>query len=308
MRGTSSLHPVLGALLLSAVLAACTPEAEPPGNGEAPTSDLVFSFVVLADPHIAGPVAHVDRLNAAVAWVNAHLEERAIERVVVLGDIGWSGGLETARNSLDALAVPYVPVLGDNAVQVGDEQAFEETFAPRFAALSWELAAWNRAALPVWHDAVDGDAWLQNTRFEHSGVLFISQDWNARGVSGALGEFGELNDVAGGSWSWLESALTGASERPRESIVLLSHVPMAPAVFDLAERERFAALVSPFGDQIFANFGGHLHVDYEEEFVEAGYATYVTDATWDDEITLRLVEVWSDGLAMSYEQELIVVD
>ena len=298
----------LGLLLLVACSVGGPPVDDDDATGDPPEAEHLFDFVVIADPHIAGPVDHEIRLAAAVSWVNDHREEYGIELVVVLGDIGWSGGLDPARDHLDGLDVPYVPIIGDNEVQTGEEQLFDEAFAAQYETLSSSLVDWAKAPLPVWHDLADEETWLQNTRFEHGGVLFVSQDWNARGVTGVLGEFGELNDVSGGSWEWLEAALSDAPERPDESIVLLSHVPMAPGFFDVAERARFSDLVTPIGDKVFANFAGHLHDDYEEEFPESGYTTVITDATWDDEITVRRVSVSGDGASMSYAQELVVIE
>jgi hypothetical protein len=242
-----------------------------------------------------------------VDWVNTHHQEYGIDLVLVLGDIGWSGGLSTSRTLLDGLEIPYVPVIGDNVVVTGGEAAFEETFGPVLSGLEGSVTGWARADLPVWHDSAEADAWLQNTRFEHEGVLFVSQDWNVRDATGILAEFGEFNDVPGGSWEWLDAALADAGSRPKESVILLSHIPMAPVAFDVSERARFAARIAKIKDKVFANFAGHLHVDYEEDFPDAGYSTYVTDATWDDEITLRRVSVSGDGAAMTYVQELVFV-
>jgi hypothetical protein len=139
-------------------------------------------------------------------------------------------------------------------------------------------------------------------------VLFVSQDWNIRHETGLLAEFGDLNDVPGGSWEWLTQSLQGVEQRPDESVCILSHVPMAPISFDLDERTRFAELVAPISEKVFANFAGHLHVDYEEEFPQKGYATYVTDALWDDENTVRAVQVLGNKAERAYEQELVILD
>ena len=125
------------------------------------------------------------------------------------------------------------------------------------------------------------------------------------GTTGIPAEFGELNDVKGGSWEWLDAALEGVEERPDESVILLSLMfPWLP--WPLTSRSaRFASRIAPVKSKVFANFAGHLHVNYEEHFPEDGYSTYVTDATWDDEITLRRVSVFGDGERMIYEQELL---
>lgn len=299
----------LGCALLLATQPACSTALDDDDSAlPEPDAEHLFDFVIIADPHIAGSISHEDRLRSAVSWVNEHREEYGIELSLILGDIGWGAGLVPSRELLDGLSVPYVPVIGDNVVVSGGEQGFEETFSSTWDALAGELSAWEKAALPVWHDAAARDTWLSNTRFEHGGLLFISQDWNVRDTTGIMAEFGELNDVEGGSWEWLDAALEGVEERPDESVILLSHVPMAPVAFDLEERERFASRIAPVKTKVFANFAGHLHVNYEEHFLDAGYSTYVTDATWDDEITLRRVSVYGDGERMSYEQELVVVE
>lgn len=277
----------------------------PPESAE---MEHLFDFVIIADPHIAGPVAHEERLASAVVWINEHRDEYGIDLTLVLGDIGWGEGLPPALGLLEVLTMPFVPVIGDNVVASGGEEDFETTFASTFEALATELEAWERADLPVWHNSAEAEAWLQNVRFEHKGVLFISQDWNVRDTTGIMAEFGELNDVKGGSWDWLGAALQGAEDRADESILVLSHVPMAPVSFDLEERARFAELIAPIRDKVYANFAGHLHVDYEEEFPGAGYSTFVTDATWDDAISLRRVSVYGDGERMNYQQHLVVVD
>ena len=307
---TSACSWMGAALLLMGCPTASTPTTEPPPDPppvEPGPEKHLFSLAIIADPHIAGQLDHEERLETAVEWINQEAIDRDIQLVLVLGDIGWGEGLARARELLDGLQPTWVPIIGDNVIQYGDEEGFEETFSDQFEHLSTTLEGWDRAATPVWHDATDDLAWLQNFVFDHRGVRFIGQDWNIRGLSGILAEFGDFNDVPGGSWEWLEAALVGAEKRAAESIVLLSHVPIAPFSFDVAEQERFADLIQPIGDWVYANFAGHLHLDYEEDFPDVGYATYVTDATWDDENVIRLVEVRGNAATTSYVHEVVEV-
>ncbi len=302
MRTLPPLVAVLGMLLACGCVGDEYPV--PPGGIE-----HLFSFVVIADPHIAGPIDHEARLQIAIDWINEYQAEHSIEVVLVLGDIGWNDGLARAAQLLGDLELPWVPIIGDNVVQTSGDESFAQTFAPHLEELESTLGTWSIAPQPVDDDRQgSGVAWLQNLQFEHRGVLFVSQDWNIRHLHGNLAEFGDFNDVPGGSWEWLEAALDGAEQRLDESVVLLSHVPMAPAIFRVDDRARFADLVAPIGDKVYGNFAGHLHVDYDEDFPEAGYSTFVTDATWDDEVRIRLVRVLGNEVERRYEHQLLNLD
>ena len=74
---------------------------------------------------------HDARLQAAVAETNARIEAEGIELVFILGDIAWGDGYDLAHAALSELAVPWVPVLGDNPIQVGEETGFEDAFSSR---------------------------------------------------------------------------------------------------------------------------------------------------------------------------------
>ncbi|MFT7520434.1 MAG: hypothetical protein ACI9MC_002580, partial [Kiritimatiellia bacterium] len=107
-------------------------------TAESPTTAVLthqFSFVVVADPHIASAPEHLQRLQGAVEWINAAAIDEKIEVVMVVGDIGWSGGLPRAQQALDALTMPYVPIIGDNEVHIGAEERFDEVFGAHLDSL-----------------------------------------------------------------------------------------------------------------------------------------------------------------------------
>ncbi len=298
-------------------LVACRPEVvpspepptEPPTEAEGPgPMDPLFSFVVIADPHVAGGETNRARLEIAVDWINENAVDRDIELVVIVGDIGWGAGLQDSRDVLDVLEPSWVPVIGDNVIASGEDQTWDAMFGSQLDALGDQLDGWARAPVPVQDDRIPGDAWLQNNRFEHEGVLFVGVDWNIRHLSGSLAEFGNFNDVPGGSWEWLLESLDGVEERLDESVVLLSHVPMLPGLFYVADVDTFEGLVQPIADKLYGNFAGHIHFNHDEEFPEAGYHTHVTDATWDDNLSIRLVNVTGNEEARAYEQQLLILD
>ena len=89
-------------------------------TGCPPSEPPIFSFAVFADPHVyGGPSSeNAQRLSRCVEWVNTHKddEDKLIELVFIVGDIG--GNFSTAKDILDGLTVPYLPIIGDNDVHV----------------------------------------------------------------------------------------------------------------------------------------------------------------------------------------------
>lgn len=275
--------------------------------GEPPLVPL-FAFAIVTDSHVTGSGANADRLAAAVAWINANAFARGIEVVLVLGDIGWDGGLGLSRTLLDGLEVPYVPVTGDNEVHADDEEAFATTFADRYALLSTAFAGWQQAAAPVWNPEAGQESWFTNVAFEHRGVRFVGLDWAARGVEGLEGEMGDLHDFDGGTWRWFEGVFAALPKDAAESIVLFSHMPMHFGAFWLDEMSAIESLLGPSGGAVYADMAGHVHLTYERAVSGGGYVVYATDGTFDDENTLRLVIVEGNGARFVYTHELIVVD
>ena len=295
-------------LVLVLVLAGC-PSQRPADSGDSVESDLreLFGFVVLADPHIAGSLDHEERLIQAVDWINENAPKQGLELVLVVGDIGWGSGLERSRELLDALEIPYVPLMGDNEVQTEDEERFTEVYASQFERLSDELEGWYKTEGPVVHPPSGDQTWLQNLRFEHKGVLFVGVDTVIRGVRGRLGDLGSLNDYPGGSWPFLQDVVADAEFRAEESIVLAGHVPIMLGALDVRQMAEVATVLGPVGEYVYAHFAGHLHIDHEQDLEEQGMALYVTDATWDDEISLRVVQVSGNEHRMAYAHQTVVV-
>ena len=267
-----------------------------------------FTFAVIADTHVVSANKSHDRLVAAVDWINKEAKGRDIELVLVLGDIAWGKGLAIANADLSALHVPWVPIIGDNEIAGGSEQAYEETFGPHLAQLATEFDDFVRAPLPV--TAADGSMlWLQNMAFSHRGVRFVGFDTAARIDHFIRSEQGHLHEVPAGTWPWLAGEIAKVGDMADESVVLFSHIPMhlSPGGFDEAEMAQITALIGPVGHKVYAHFSGHYHGEVTEEVKDAGYTAYVTDATWDDEVRVRLVEVSGNGARFEYSHQLIDV-
>ena len=301
-------------LLLILLLVACAAPEVPQDDDDddateepAPEAEHLFSFAILADPHVVNEGENAQRLQQTVDWITENEDPRSIELVLVVGDIGWGGGLEISRDILDALPMPYVPILGDNPIQVGDEQAWNATFGPHLDALADQLDNWIRGPVAGWTPVQEVEAWFQNAAFDYGGLRFVMLDWNTRHRGGLLSELADLHDFEGGSFPFFEEQLATLSEGWDENVVLASHHPMHIPSFTEGELAQITEQTEPHSHRVFADFAGHYHADGHEVIEDGGYEVFVTDATWDDEITIRLVEVWGDGVALQYVQDLIVL-
>ena len=78
-----------------------------------------------------------------MTWINDNAQEHQIELVPVLGDVGWGEGLTTAKDLLETLTVPYLPIIGDNEIVYGDEANFASVFAPQMEWLADNTTDWS---------------------------------------------------------------------------------------------------------------------------------------------------------------------
>lgn len=300
--------PILACLL--ACLLACRPAApgqilpaadSAPDTGAAPH---LLRFAVIADPHVYDPAGeNAARLAAAVEWIN----DEAPDLVLVLGDIGWGDGLIPARDILSGLSAPWVPINGDNEIQNGGDDAnYDAAYLEIYDALAVTLEGWRRAGTPVTDPVSGQQVWLQNVAFTHRGVRFVGLDWASRVIDPLLGEVGDLHDFPGGTLAWLEAALAAGVDAPPEGIVLFSHIPMHLVGFTAADNDRLQAVIRPSGGQVWADLAGHYHVDARET-APAGYEVIVTDAAWDDAISVRIVDVRGDDRGFLYTDQIGIV-
>ena len=288
-------------------------DTSPPADTGEPPLEFRFSFAVFADPHLTTSLDHEERLAAAVDWVNQAAGDRGIGLVFVVGDIGWGGGLEIAKGLLDALDVPYVPVIGDNEIHFGDEANFDAVFEPQYDLLSRSMEGWRRGAVEAYDAVRSREVWLQNFSFNYGGLRMVGLDWCSRDDNDWLSELAELNAYEDGTFPFfteeVEALEAGALEAgAEEDVLLFSHHPMMLAPFGEADMAEITGLTGPVSHRIAAAYAGHFHVDYTGEVEEGGYEVYITDAIWDDVVTVRLVSVHGNGERYVYEQELVIVE
>ena len=295
-------------------LLACAGSAEPAPDDTAAdtaplaTPELKFRYVVIGDPHVSDPSGDArDRLDRAVAWINAEAPARDLRLAIVVGDIAWDDGVEPALASLEALTIPWVPINGDNEVHLGAEESFSVAFAPQYEALADTFDDWEKPTAEVENPEWGVTSWFHNMAFTFEGIRFVGIDWASRDPNAVLGEFGELHDFPGGSFPFFEEQITRSSVGNTENVVVFTHIPMHLGAFDVSEMDRIKAVTAPLGAHVWADLAGHYHASASETVEGAGYDLHVTDATWDDEIELRLVEVWVAGTAFAPVTELVVV-
>jgi hypothetical protein len=274
---------------------------------DGPPMEALFSFAVLADPHITSDLERQDRLAAAVEWINASADAEQIELVFIVGDIGWDEGLPIARALLDELEMPYLPVIGDNEIHFGDEENFDAVFYDHYEALAGELEGWERGPVGTYNPDYDQTSWFQNFAFDYKGLRLVGLDWCSRDSNDLLSEFADLHDFEGGSMPFLRGEIGGLEAGPDENVLLFSHHPMHLGAFDDAEMEALTGLLGPVGERVAGAWAGHLHLNAEVEVPEAGYTAWVTDAVWDDENTVRVVSVEGNGERFAYSQELVIL-
>ncbi len=266
---------------------------------------LKFRFAAIADPHVyTAEGEHVDRLNETVDWINAEAAALDLRLVLVLGDVAWSEGFAAARDALDRLELPYVPITGDNEIQVGDEAVYYDTFADHYAALADELDGFGLGAAPVPNPEYGGESWFTNLGFTYEGLRFVGVDWAARVIDPLLGERGHLHDFTGGTLPFLREELDASDG---QSMVLFSHIPMhmSPGGFTVDDFNVLIDTLAPHSEAVWADLAGHYHADAEQAVEEAGYTLYVTDAVWDDAMTVRIVEVYEVNGVMTFATETV---
>jgi PKD repeat protein len=244
------------------------------------------------------------RLRGIVNWINEHEESDNIHFVVVLGDISDSGEkseLLKARDILNGLNVPYIPVIGNHDIwpytqeekgrnwrdirdkcikeyattAIGDEffyevfwrqnsenvQKIKELFGNSFATQTEEI-----------------ESLCMNYAFVYKGIKFIALDFVDRNPDPKKAPQSEGPKLNPDTRQWLTVKL---NENVALPTILLSHHPMwvGPGGFNPSDLLAIRTIIS--GKNILANFAGHVHYDkFLEDWSnwEAGIDVVTTEA------------------------------
>lgn len=184
------------------------------------------------------------RLKEAVDWINANKDARNIAFVIVTGDITDSAEKSEfmkAKELLDALTIPYIPVPGNHDIwpytapaeapaPLGDEY-FKDIFAPVFEGLKAKFSGWDDGTrlTRTFDNEHNVHAYFQNFSFDYRGYRFLFADFNARAHAPVrkkgIGPEAELHDIEDGTMRWLRSRFEGYKGGPGR-LLLFAHHPL----------------------------------------------------------------------------------
>lgn len=297
-------------LLALACTGATTTTTDTGGSGPEPALEYRFSFALIADPHIVSDPEHEERLIQVRDWLDSEAQDRGLAMVFVLGDIGWGDGLERSYELLDGFELPWVPIAGDNMLHAGDEERWQEVFAPQIAEIGELFGGVDQAPQPTWNPIYERDAWYSNYTFAHQGVTFMALDWCSRSHEPIWGDTAELHDHDGGTFGWFQDQVQALPDGPQESVVMASHMAMhmGPGSFNIDAADQLEGWAGAYADRLALSVGGHLHMDIDDTATVGGWDVRVMDATWEGALSLGIVDVWGNDRRFAYELERLILE
>jgi len=252
-----------------------------------------FSFAIITDLHIGRHYQEeyegqeyylTQRLRNVVNWINNNKDEIQCENatcsikfLVILGDITENTplvGFCKAKEILDQLEIPYVPVFGNH--DVGTDEEFKQCSKWKgqdyFDEVFWSMSPPCQNAsstknfelllheLNFQRDTTNPD--YKNFSFSFGGINFIGLDFNSRKpfmkFGKGVGADAVLNEINKG---WLEKKL---EEFKGEPVILLAHHPFYKRSIDAFEKKEFEQIREILENQdVLIDFGGHIH-SFEE--------------------------------------------
>lgn len=261
-----------------------------------------YSFVHISDLHIgesitdygtegyfdeppAGDMGYsAERLRKAVNWINAHKDSLRIKFVIITGDLTDSGERSEfmkAKELLDELKIPYVPLIGnhdvhpytvaeENATPTGDS-LINVVFKETFEKLQKTFPAWDNGTRlnRVWNPVSKNFNYLQNYSFTYEKQTFLLSDWDTRtptaNESRGISSLGETHDFEGGTLPWLKTQLTKAGDN--KNTFIFAHHPLNKIIvrnkycFPDKTYKKIAETLLPYKNKFAYWFAGHFHRD-----------------------------------------------
>ena len=310
-----------------------------------------WSFVQLTDLHIGegyddyGTPGYDDapqgeegtsaqNLREAVNWINQNAASKQIRFVMVTGDITDSAEKSEfmkAKEILDLLQIPYIPMLGNHDVwpytktaeapKPNGDAYFKDLFSTQFEYLKSVMPNWDDGTrLTLIHNGEnDCDSYFQNFAFDYGGYHFICTDFNTRAhaISGSgANPSADLYDSeqCRGTWYWYKSHIRDCNFKATKNILNFTHQPLCTTpdqifTFSNAEYETVTNFIyenAEYGSHHYYQglwIGGHFHQvipDFSPEFeyeIKTTSGQYIcpgihTMAVKDDPSRFRIINVW----------------
>jgi len=275
-----------------------------------------FSFAIITDLHIGRGYPDYDgpsfddgyngeeyyltqRLRNVVKWINENKENYSFKFAAVLGDIADTAEKSEfceAKEILDQLEIPYIPIFGNHDVWPYTEK---ESAPGALGEDFFEKIFWSTSSIPCENASstknfetllreFNFERDIQNPKFKnfilnYGGINFIGLDFNSREKEkcencGVKGEGVLHNETI----SWLNDKLN--KFKGKEPVIIFSHEPFAKPFsrgfykgsvlqniipfpqgnFSGEELEEINQILQNYeniseGQQILGNFGGHIH-------------------------------------------------
>lgn len=269
-----------------------------------------YSFVHLTDTHLGEGIADygtkgfydeapegdvgysAERLRKAVNWINKYADSLRIKFVIVSGDLTDSGERSEflkAKEILDALKIPYIPMIGnhdvwsytlfDEAVAPLGDSLLNTVFQETFEKLQNTFPSWDNGTRlnRVWNPVSQNFNYLQNYSFRYGKHTFILSDWGtripAKDELKGVGPLAEAHDFENGTFSWMNKQL--ADEKDKENVFVFSHHPLTPFIrnwFSFPDKtyRKIAQMLLPHKNKIAYWFSGHYHRDGHSRITSKG--------------------------------------
>ena len=260
-------------------------------------------------------------LSGVVDWINANKDEEDIRFVAVTGDITGSAEeseFRKAKEILDRLQIPYVPLLGNHDIwpyiNYGNEAEYAygdsimlAVFEDNFQANKLFFDKWSDGTrlTKTYNEESGHYHQLVNYSFVYNGFTFIVLDWNPRyhvkKAEPGIGPEPSLHDYEGGTLPWLIENLKNPLEEGEKNIILFTHHPPQRDIsaifnfgFTVSQFQQLSQEILPYKNKTSAWLAGHVHRS----------STY-TMRTMGSEI--KLMDVRETGSNKEYENGLVTL-
>ena len=231
-----------------------------------------------------------ERLKKAVEWIN---NQEGVQFVASIGDLTDSGTSEQfreAREILDKLTKPFIPMMGNHDVwpyqrKKGEKKVIWEAERPlTVSEFEAHFREWKNS--PCFENFEVQDGWFQNYAFVTKGFRFVIVDNNNRrkaplGLPGQAG-WAKLYPE---SRQWVEKQISSSKEK---RIIIFSHAPLRTKWLKALEKEKE-----------ILNIAGHTH---KRSVKQEGNVTVLTTNALYHEPLVLMVEVSENSVKTEYQR------